>query len=105
VSQTRCDLVTTTTTFSPGPLDRETRYRYDDDSNYVLINFCHGPPMRTPPPPVEETGELLFDGPHFLTSTMYSFEGFTPDERERMKRHADRVRLYRRDHSRAPQLY
>ena len=97
VSQSRCDLATTTTTFSPGPLDRETRYPYDDDSNYVLINFCHGPPRPDPPPPIEETGELLFDGPHFLTSPAYAFEGFSPDERDRMTRHAYRVRLYRRE--------
>ncbi len=92
-----CELTTGTSYASPGPLDRVTRYPYSDETNYLLVNFCQGPPS-LPRPRLNvdrSTGTELYDGPHWLTFPAYTFEGFPPAARDAMMRDGYRVRVFR----------
>jgi hypothetical protein len=88
-----CELTPGTSYASPGPLDRTTRRPYTADTNYLLINFCQGPPSGRAYIDVNEP--QIFDGPHWLTFPAYGFEGFNPVAREEITRHGYRVRAYR----------
>jgi hypothetical protein len=88
-----CELTPGTSYASPGPLDRQTRFPYTSDTNYLLINFCQGPPSHRAF--IEINEPQLFDGPHWLTFPAYAFEGFTPAAREEITRNGYRVRAYR----------
>jgi hypothetical protein len=78
-----CELTPGTSYASPGPLDRTTRYPYTNESDYLLINFCQGPPSSQRLNAVDtQHRALLYEGPHFLTFPAYAFEGFTPAQRE-----------------------
>jgi len=92
-----CELTEGTSYASPGPLDRRTKHPYSDSGNYVLVNFCQGPPSlpRRPGVAAVDGGALLFDGPHWLTFAAYDFELMGPEERAAMTTNDYRVRAYR----------
>ena len=96
-AQMRCELTEGTSYASPGPLDRRTRYPYTEASNYVLVNFCQGPPSLPRPAGVTtvQHGTLLFEGPHWLTFPAYGFELMGPTERAAMVETDYRVAAYR----------
>ena len=79
----------------PGPLDRVTRYPYTSETDYLLINFCQGNPSEKLPADIRIPGTRLYDGPHWQSFSAYGFEGFDPATRERLKRNAYRLQVYR----------
>jgi hypothetical protein len=87
-----CELTPGTSYASPGPLNRETRFPYSNATDYVLLNFCQGPPSGRVYADVPY--RRIYDGPHWLTFPAYQYEGFTPKEREEMTAGNYRVEAY-----------
>ena len=91
-----CELTPGTSYASPGPLNRTTRFPYGAGGDYVLVNFCQGPPSGRFY--VDAPGyRQIFDGPHWLTYPAYGYEGFAPDARAEITRGGYRVQAYARD--------
>lgn len=81
---------------SPAPLNRRTGAPYTTRADYVLVDFCMGPPNEAERLPEAKVSalRLVYRARHFETFAAYGFEGFTSDERAAAERRRLELRIY-----------
>jgi hypothetical protein len=86
-------------TGSPAPWDVKTNYPYNNDPNYVLVNFgylfnfkdSYGKFIP------DAKMKLIYDKPHFLLLPAYQYEGFSPLERKFINERKYEMKIYKRE--------
>jgi len=86
---------------SPPPLSIKTNAPYNDETNFILVNFCFfniisgwsGEDFSTFRP--SQNHKLIYKAKHFLAFDPYTFEGYGIKERKMLKKRNYNVAIYK----------